>query len=66
MESADTVEQIAGSYKAISIEGRFKITHLMAIKPKTPPLSVIKAVIDPDSVQGPAPRGISDDIIEID
>jgi hypothetical protein len=64
--SADTVEQIVGSYKAISIEGRFKITNLMAIKPKTPPVSVIKAIIDLDFVRAPVARGITDDIIEID
>ena len=64
--SADTVEQIVGSYKAISIEGSFKITNLMAIKPKTPPVTVIKAVIDLDFVRAPVARGTSDDIIEID
>ncbi len=30
--SADTVEQIIGSYKAISIDGGFKINNLMGIK----------------------------------
>jgi hypothetical protein len=64
--SADTVEQIVGSYKAISIEGRFKITNLMAIEPKTPPVSVMKAVIDLDLVRAPVARGVADDIIEID
>ncbi len=31
--SAGTVEQIVGSYKAISIEGGFKINNLMGVKP---------------------------------
>jgi hypothetical protein len=64
--SADAVEQIVGSYKAISIEGSFKINNLMAAKPKTPPVSILKAVIDLDFVRTPVVRDISDDIIEID
>ena len=46
------VEQIVGSYKAISIEGGFKINNLMGIRPKTAPVSVINAVIDLDVVRG--------------
>ena len=49
--SADAVEQIVGSYKAISIEGGFKINNLMGIRPKTAPVSVINAVIDLDFVR---------------
>jgi hypothetical protein len=64
--NADAVEQIVDSYKAISIEGSFKINNLMAAKPKTPPVSVLKAVIDLDFVRTPVARDISDDIIEID
>jgi hypothetical protein len=37
----------------------------MAAKSKTPPVSVLKAVIDLDFVRGPAVRGGSDDVIEI-
>lgn len=62
--NADAVEHIVGSYKAISIEGGFKINNL--IKPETPPVSVLKAVIDLDFVRTPVARDISDDIIEID
>ena len=36
--SADHVEQIVGSYKAISIEGGFKINNLMGIRPKAVPV----------------------------
>ena len=64
--SADAVEQIVGSYKAISIEGSFKISNLMAVKPGTSPVNVLKAVIDLDFVRTPVARDISDDIIEID
>jgi hypothetical protein len=63
--SAGEVEQIVGSYKAISIEGGFKINNLMGIKAKSRPESVINAVIDLDFVRAPAGRGSSDDIIEL-
>ena len=33
--SAGKVEQIVGSFKAISIEGGFKITNLMGIRSRT-------------------------------
>jgi hypothetical protein len=64
--NADAVEQIVGSYKAISIEGSFKISNLMAVKPGPPPVSVVTAVIDLDFVRTPVARDIADDIIEID
>jgi hypothetical protein len=63
--SADSVEQIVGSYKAISIEGGFKITNLMAVAPKTPPVNVVNVIIDLDFVHGPAVDGASNDVIEI-
>jgi hypothetical protein len=63
--SAAEVEQIVGSYKAISIEGGFKINNLMGIKSKSRPESVINAVIDHDVVRAPAGRAASDDIIEL-
>jgi hypothetical protein len=43
--SAGHVEQIVGSYKAISIEGGFKIRNLMGIKSKAIPVGVINTVI---------------------
>jgi len=59
------VKQIVGSYKAISIEGRFKIRNLMGMRPRAEPLIMVRAVIDQDVVQGVAsPRG-SDDVIEL-
>ena len=36
--SGDAVEQIVGSYKAISIEGGFKINNLMGLRPKAEPV----------------------------
>ena len=62
--SAGNVEQIVGSYKAISIEGGFKINNLMGIRSKSRPESVINAVIDLEVIRGPAGGG-ADDIIEL-
>jgi hypothetical protein len=42
----DTVEQIIGSYKAISIEGGFRLHNLMGVKAKAEPVVTIRAVID--------------------
>jgi hypothetical protein len=62
---ADAVEHIVGSYKAISIEGGFKVNNLMGIRPKAVPVSVINAVIDLDFVR-PVRAAASDDLIELD
>jgi hypothetical protein len=63
---ADTVTQIVGSYKAISIDGGFKIKDLMSINAETPPVSVVRAVIDLDFVLGAVSRRTSsDDVIEL-
>jgi hypothetical protein len=62
--SADTVEQIVGSYKAISIEGGFKIHNLMGIRSRATPVSVVSAVIDRDIVRRPVGHG-ADDVIEL-
>jgi hypothetical protein len=62
---AGDVEQIVGSYKAISIEGGFKITNLMGVKAKAIPVSVINAVIDLDFVREPAEQHASDDVVEL-
>ena len=62
---AGTVEQIVGSYKAISVDGGFKVSNLMGIRPKTLPDSVIKAVIDRESARRPIGSGTADDIIEL-
>jgi len=59
------VQQIVGSYKAISIEGGFKINNLMGVKPKIAPVSIIRAVIDLDFVHGQDRRGPADDVVEL-
>ncbi len=60
---ADRVEQIVGSYKAISFDGGFKVNNLMGIRPHNLPVVAINAVID----QEPARRPIAlpDDVVEI-
>jgi hypothetical protein len=62
---AGDVEQIVGSFKAISIEGGFKINNLMGIKSKATPVSVINAVIDLVFVRSPAGHDTSNDVIEL-
>ena len=59
------VQQIVGSYKAISIEGGFKIDNLMGVKPKIAPVSIIRAVIDLDLIHGQDRRGTADDVVEL-
>jgi hypothetical protein len=63
--SAGKVEQIVGSYKAISIDGGFKVTNLMGVQPRTVPVSVINAVIDLELARRPIGTGAAEDIIEL-
>jgi hypothetical protein len=63
--STGRVEQIIGSYKAISIEGGFKITNLMGIRPRAVPVIVVRAVIDRDLVRVLAGHRASEDVIEL-
>jgi hypothetical protein len=56
------INHIIGSYKAISIEGGFKIRDLMSIRASEKPVSVIRAVIDRDMVRGNPGRRIADDL----
>jgi hypothetical protein len=62
---ADAVEQIVGSYKAISIEGRFQVNNLMELKARVP-VTVINAVIDRDFVPAAPAARTGDDVIELD
>ncbi len=63
--SGDAVEQVVGSYKAISIDGGFKVDNLMAMKPLRVPVSIVSAVIDLDFV--PADSGArADEVVELD
>jgi hypothetical protein len=64
--SSGHVKQIVGSYKTISIEGRFKVDNLMGLKPKALPVPLLRAVIDADSVRGPAKGYTPDDLVELD
>ncbi|MHC2335106.1 hypothetical protein [Bradyrhizobium sp. USDA 4454] len=59
----DTVEHIIGSYKAISIEGGFRLHNLMGVKAKSVPLVAVRAVIDRRFV--PSDRPASQDSVEL-
>jgi hypothetical protein len=63
--TAGKVEQIVGSFKAISIDGGFKVNNLMGPSSKTVPVRVINAVIDLDLARRPVGSGAADDIIEL-
>jgi hypothetical protein len=62
---AGKVEQIVGSFKAISIDGGFKVNNLMGVSSKTVPVRVINAVIDLELARRPVGSGSADDIIEL-
>jgi len=63
--STGHVEQIVGSYKAISIEGGFKIRNLMGIRPRAEPAILVRAVIDQPIVRSAQHIRASEDIIEL-
>jgi hypothetical protein len=63
--TAGKVEQIVGSFKAISIEGGFKVSNLMGIKSRMTPVCVVGAVIDLDFVPGAVVHHASNDVIEL-
>jgi hypothetical protein len=58
------VTQIVGSYKAISIDGGFKIKDLMSINAEMPPQSVVRAVIDLDMARSSVNQR-ANDVIEL-
>jgi hypothetical protein len=64
--SAVEVEQIVGSYKAISIEGGFKIRDLMGISSKPVPENIINAVIDQNISVSMSRHAAADDLVELD
>jgi hypothetical protein len=64
--SADAVEQIVGSYKAISIDGGFKIRDLMGVSSKPVPENVINAVIDQNMSVNMPRHAAADDLVELD
>jgi hypothetical protein len=62
--SGEAVQQIVGSFKSISIEGGFKISNLMGLRPKAEPVILVRAIIDRAFV--PAGQHSSDEVIELD
>ena len=62
---ADRVEQIVGSFKAISLEGGFKITNLMGLQAGSVPLIQVQAVVDLAIAPAPAHRRSTDDVVEL-
>jgi hypothetical protein len=64
--TAGTVEQIVGSYKAISIEGGFKIKDLMGVSSRPVPESIVNAVIDQQAALKPARHAAADDLVELE
>jgi hypothetical protein len=59
----ERVEQIVGSYKAISIDGGFKVDNLMGLKSRNVPVVAINAVIDQEIARRPIT--LPDDIVEV-
>lgn len=57
------VEHIIGSYKAISIEGGFRLHNLMGVKAKSVPVVTVRAVIDRRFV--PADHAANQDTAEL-
>jgi hypothetical protein len=62
---ANAVEQIVGSFKAISIEGRFQVNNLMGLKSPRVPVAIINAVIDINFVSAKSDASASDDVVEL-
>lgn len=62
----ETVRQIVGSFKSISIEGGFKISNLMGPRPKAEPVILVRAIIDRVFVPSSADAHSSDEVIELD
>jgi hypothetical protein len=62
----DAVTQIVGSFKSISIEGGFKVSNLMGLRPKAEPVILVRAIIDRAFVPVSAGPHSSDEVIELD
>ena len=61
----ERVEQIIGLFKAISVEGGFKVTNLMALQSKRIPVRVMDVVIDREISAAPAGGRAADDVVEL-
>jgi hypothetical protein len=64
--SGEAVEQIVGSYKSISIEGGFKISNLMGLRPKAVPVILLRAIIDRDVAPASANPSACNEVVELD
>jgi hypothetical protein len=62
---ADAVEQIVGSYKAISIEGGFKVRDLMGLSSRPAPENIVNAVIDRKMCVSTSRDAAAHDLIEL-
>ncbi|MEH2608285.1 hypothetical protein [Bradyrhizobium sp. AZCC 1693] len=64
----NVVRQIVGSFKSISIEGGFKISNLMGLRPKAKPVTLVMAIIDRQFVPAVAPADapLRDNIVDLD
>jgi hypothetical protein len=62
----EAVQQIIGSFKSISIEGGFKISNLMGLRPKAEPVILVRAIIDRAFVPAQAASHSPGEIIELD
>jgi hypothetical protein len=59
------VEQIIGSYKAISIEGRFRLNSLMGLDAVSTPVRMVNAVIDGELAPRPSSHHAANDVVEV-
>jgi hypothetical protein len=64
--SGEAVQQIIGSFKSISIEGGFKISNLMGLRPKAEPVILVRAIIDRAFVPAQSASHSPDETIELD
>ena len=62
----EAVQQIIGSFKSISIEGGFKVSNLLGLRPKAKPVILVRAIIDRTFVPAQSGRQSPDEIIELD
>jgi hypothetical protein len=60
------VDHIVGSYKAISIEGGFKVSNLLGLRSMAEPARIVSAIIDREIARRPANVRAADDIVIID
>jgi hypothetical protein len=61
----EAVQQIVGSFKSISIEGGFKISNLMGLRPKAEPVILVRAIVDRAFVPVSAGSHSSDEVIDL-